>query len=349
MAKSATLAELAELVGGKVIGDPGVVLTGVAPLDLAGSGQISFLTNPKYRSKLADCGAGAIIVHPGLEHELDRPLLLVKNPYLAFAKVLSWFVGDVEAGYGVSPQAHVDPQARVADDVAISPGCVIGAGATIGRGSRLHPNVVIYPEAVIGEDCLLHANVTVREGCLLGNRVILQPGAVIGSDGFGYAPDGEVYFKIPQVGRVILEDDVEIGACACVDRGTLGDTRIGRGCKIDNQVHIAHNVEVGEHSVLTAQVGVAGSARIGRHAIFGGQSAVAGHVRVGDNVTVAGRGGVTRNVEDNQNLAGLPMQPHREWLKSSMCLPHLPEMRRELQRLKQQLAELQGKLDKEQG
>ena len=349
MAKSATLAQLAELVGGKVFGEPGLVLSGVAPLDQAGSGQVSFLANPKYRSKLAACRAGAIIVHPGLEHELDRPLLLASNPYLAFAKVLAWFAEETAAEYGVSPEAHVDPQAMVAEDVAISPGCVIGAGAVIGRGSRLHPNVVIYPDVVIGEDCLLYANVTVREKCRLGNRVILQPGAVIGSDGFGYAPDGEVYYKIPQVGRVILEDDVEIGACACVDRGTLGDTRIGRGCKIDNLVQVAHNVEIGENSILVSQVGIAGSARIGRHATFGGQSGVAGHVKVGSNVVVAGRGGVTNDVEDNQTLAGFPVQAHREWLKSAMCLPHLPEMRRELQRLKQQLAEMQEKLDREQG
>jgi UDP-3-O-[3-hydroxymyristoyl] glucosamine N-acyltransferase len=229
----------------------------------------------------------------------------------------------------------------------ISAGCVIGAGVHIGAGSILHPHVTIYPQAEIGSDCLIHAGVVVRERCVLGDRVIIQPNAVIGSDGFGYAPDGPRYARIPQIGRVIIEDDVEVGACTCLDRGTLGDTHIRRGTKIDNLVQIGHNTRIGEDCILVSQVGISGSTEIGRHCTFGGQSATSGHLKVGDNVTIAGRGGVTGNVDANQVMAGLPLQPHREWLKTAMTMTHLPEMRRELQQLRQRLEALENHLPEE--
>jgi UDP-3-O-[3-hydroxymyristoyl] glucosamine N-acyltransferase len=193
----------------------------------------------------------------------------------------------------------------------------------------------------------VYAGVVIRERCVLGDRVIVQPNAVIGSDGFGFAPDGQRYVKIPQVGRVIVEDDVEIGACSCIDRGTLGDTRIGRGTKIDNLVQVAHNVQVGDDCILVSQSGIAGSSVVGRHCTFGGQAAVAGHLKLGDNVTIAGRGGVTNDVASNQVMAGLPLMPHREWLKSAMTMTHLPEMRRELRQLRQRLLELENRNVKE--
>ncbi len=338
--RTASLGELADLVGGRVSGDSSTLIYGVASLDSAGSGEITFLSNPKLKALLPESQAAAIVVVAALDGVVDKPLLLVDNPYLAFARLLTFFRVPEFKALGVSPQAEVHPEADVADDVTISAGCVVGAGARIAGGTTLHPNVVVYPEAVIGTDCILHAGCIVREECQIGDRVILQPGAIIGSDGFGFAPDGERYCKIPQVGRVVLEDDVEIGACATIDRGTLGDTRICRGAKLDNLVHIAHNVQIGEDSILVAQVGVAGSARIGRHCTFGGQVAVAGHVKLGDNVTIAGRGGVTKDVADGAALAGLPAIPHRDWLKASTSMVHLPEMRRELAQLKKQVAEL---------
>ncbi|MDH3998681.1 MAG: UDP-3-O-(3-hydroxymyristoyl)glucosamine N-acyltransferase [Desulfuromonadales bacterium] len=342
-----TLADLAELVEGRVSGDPSTPISGLASLDSAGPEEITFLSNPKLRDKIAGCQAGAIIVPPALDGAVDRPLLLSDNPYLAFAKILTYFVAPPHQPQGIMPGAQVHPEAKVADGVTISPGCVVGAGASIGSGTFLQPNVVVYADAEIGEDCLLHANVTVREGCKLGNRVILQPGVVIGGDGFGFAPDGRAYFKIPQVGHVVLEDDVEVGACSCVDRGTLGITRIARGSKIDNLVQVAHNVEVGEDCILVSQVGIAGSTKLGAHCTFGGQAAVAGHLTLGENVTIAGRGGVTNDVAANQSLAGLPAMPHREWLKATMTVPHLPEMRRELKRLKAQVEKLTNQLSKD--
>ncbi|MBE0596428.1 MAG: UDP-3-O-(3-hydroxymyristoyl)glucosamine N-acyltransferase [Desulfuromonadales bacterium] len=339
----ATLRELAELVGGSVVGDSEAEVTRVAPLDSAGEGEITFVASAKYLPRLQHSRATAIIVTPGVEQP-GRNLLVCRNPYLAFAKVLTLLQGGRPEPRGVLPGATVHPGAILAPEVTVHPGCVIGDRVQVGRGTILYPGVILYEEVVVGADCTLHAGVVVRERCRLGDRVIVQPSAVIGSDGFGYAPDGERYVKIPQVGIVIIEDDVEIGAATCIDRAALGVTRIGRGTKIDNLVQIGHNVEIGEDTILVSQVGIAGSSRIGRHCTFGGQSAVAGHLTVGDHVTIGGRGGVTNDVESNQILSGLPVMPHREWLKAAMTFSKLPQMRKEIQRLKKQLDEFAMKL-----
>ncbi|NOY14185.1 MAG: UDP-3-O-(3-hydroxymyristoyl)glucosamine N-acyltransferase [Deltaproteobacteria bacterium] len=336
----AALKQLAELIGADLRGNPDLVIHRVYPIDQAQAGDITFVANPKYLSKLETCQASAVIVAPGV----DAPglnLLIAANPYLAFAKILTFLQGPAESGKGVMPGALVADSADLADSVTVYPGAVVGENVKIGAGTILHPGVVVYADAVIGSDCLLHAGAIVREGCRLGSRVILQPAAVIGADGFGFAPDGAGYYKIPQVGIVVLEDDVEIGACSCVDRAALGETRIGRGTKLDNLVQIGHNAEIGEDSILVSQSGIAGSSRIGRHCTFGGQSAVAGHVTIGDNVTIGARGGASGNVEPNQVLSGLPLLPHKQWLRMSMTLPKLPEMRKELQQLKKRLAELE--------
>jgi UDP-3-O-[3-hydroxymyristoyl] glucosamine N-acyltransferase len=343
-----SLGVLAGLVGGQVRGNADLLISGVAPLDRAGEGMISFLANPKFRGQLETTRAAAVIVHPALDGVIDRPLLLCANPYLAFAKILSYFHPGPILPQGILAGAILDPTARVAATATVSSGCVVGAGAQIGDDTVLHANVTIYPGVVIGANCIVHAGVVIREQCILGDRVIVQPNAVIGSDGFGFAPDGQHYQKIPQVGRVIIEDDVEIGACTCLDRGTLGDTQIRRGTKIDNLVQIGHNTQIGEDCILVAQVGISGSTELGRHCTFGGQSATAGHLKVGDNVTIAARGGVSGNVDANQVMAGLPLMPHREWLKAAMTMTHLPEMRRELHQLKQRLQLLEDQLIEEQ-
>ncbi len=335
----ATLAELAQLVDGTVSGDPTATIERLAPIDKAGPGEITFLANPKYLSLLPNCQAAAIIVAPGVEAP-GKNLLVCANPYLAFAKILTCLHVPRPACKGVMAGAQVDPSAEIASGVTLYPGCVVGARVKIGAGSILHPGVVLYDGVVVGEESLLHANVVVREGCRLGNRVIVQPGAVIGSDGFGFAPDGEAYYKIPQIGIVVIEDDVEIGSATCIDRAALGVTRIGRGSKIDNLVQVAHNVEIDENTVVVSQVGISGSSRIGKHCTLGGQVGVAGHLRIGDNVTVAARGGVTGNVSGNQILAGFPVIPHKEWLKAASSFNKLPEMRKEISRLKRQLEEL---------
>jgi UDP-3-O-[3-hydroxymyristoyl] glucosamine N-acyltransferase len=335
------------VVGGQVRGNADLLISGGAPLARAGSGEISFLANPKFRGQLEETRAAVVIVHPSLDGAAERPLLLCANPYLAFARILAYFHPTPSLPQGVHPAATVDPLAVVAPTATISAGCVVGAGARIGSGSVLHANVTVYPDAEIGSDCTVYSGAVIRERCVIGNRVILQPNAVVGSDGFGFAPNGQRYEKIPQVGRVIVEDDVEIGACSCIDRGTLDDTRIGRGTKIDNLVQIAHNVQVGEDGIIVAQSGIAGSTEIGRHCTFGGQSATSGHLRVGDNVSIAARGGVSNHVDSNQVMAGFPLMPHREWKKMAMTMTHLPEMRKELHRLKQQLLALENNLREE--
>ncbi len=340
-----TLKELADAVGGEVVGDEGVQIRNVAPIEVAGDGDITFIANPKYLSWLGRTRASAVIVAGGVE-STDKPLLLVSNPYLAFAKVLTLLRGGRPEPRGILTGAVVDPSASVAETATIHPGCVVAEGCRVGAGTILYPGVVLYANVTIGDDCTLHAGSIVREGCRLGNRVTLQPNAVIGSDGFGFAPDGERYFKIPQVGIVEIEDDVEIGSATCVDRATLGVTRIRRGAKIDNLVQIAHNVEIGEDTVIVSQVGISGSTRVGRHCTFGGQVGVAGHLKIGDNVTIGARGGVPGDVKSNQILSGAPVMPHKEWLKASMSFAKLPEMRKELGRLKRQLEALEMHINK---
>ncbi|MFA5515958.1 MAG: UDP-3-O-(3-hydroxymyristoyl)glucosamine N-acyltransferase [Desulfuromonadales bacterium] len=341
---AATLRDLAELVGGTVVGNPEVCIRRVASIDAGGEGDITFVSNPKYLPRLHECSAAAIIVTSAVQAP-GRNLLIAANPYLAFAKIQAFLQGPMPAPQGILPGVHVHPGAVLAEGITVHPGCVIGDGAKIGKGTILYPGVVVYDNVVIGEDCIVHSGVVVREGCRIGNRVVLQPSAIIGSDGFGFAPDGERYFKIPQVGIVVIEDDVEIGAATCIDRAALGVTRIRQGVKIDNLVQIAHNVEIGENTLIVSQVGIAGSSRVGRHCTLGGQSGIAGHLTVGDNVMIAGRGGVSNNVGDNQVLSGLPAIPHKTWLKAAMTFAKLPEMRKELHQLKKKLAEIamQGK------
>jgi len=335
----ATLRELAALVGGRVVGDPEQQVGRLTSIDQAGPGDITFVSKPKYLKLLGQSKASAVMVN----EEVPAPMALIvcPNPYLAFARVLQRLHVQRPEPRGVLEGACVDPSAKLADQVTIHPGCVIGARVEIGAGTIVYPNVVIYSDVTIGRDCTLHAGSVIREGSRLGNRVILQPAAVIGSDGFGFAPDGERYEKIPQIGIVVIEDDVEVGAGSCIDRAALGETRLKQGVKLDNLVQIAHNVVVGEHTVMASQAGIAGSTVIGRHCTFGGQSAAAGHIRIGDNLTVGGRGGVTGDIDGNQVVSGVPAMPHKEWLKASMSYGRLPEMRKELNRLKRQIEELQ--------
>nr|WP_320048175.1 UDP-3-O-(3-hydroxymyristoyl)glucosamine N-acyltransferase [uncultured Desulfuromonas sp.] len=342
----ATLKQLAALIDGNVLGDDSLEITRLAPIDGAGPGDITFIANPKYLPYLGQTSASAVLVDRPLDRK-DIAYLVCKNPYLAFAKVLTHLNVKRPEPLGVLPGAHVADSAVLGQGITIYPGVFIGEHVEIGDGAILYPNVVVYDNVKIGQDCLIHAGCIIREGSQIGNRVILQPNAVIGSDGFGFAPDGEAYYKIPQVGIVVLEDDVEIGAATCIDRAAMGVTRIGHGTKLDNMVQIAHNVTVGPHTVMAAQAGVAGSAKVGRHCTFGGQSAIAGHIEVGDNLTLGGRGGVTGNIEGNQVVSGVPAIPHRDWLKSSMVFSHLPKMKKEITALKRQLEALQAFVEKE--
>lgn len=338
-----SLAELAEHVGGTVIGDASVMLGKVAALGQAGPEDISFLTNPRYRQFLPQCRAGAVIVEPGVAHESGVKINFLEcaDPYLAFAKILQLFSPAKSFRAGVSGQAFVDPTAVLAEGVSILAHAFVGARARVGAGSVLYPGVYIGPDAQVGAGCELHPNVVVRDHCRLGNRVILHAGVVIGSDGFGYAGRGAEHVKIPQVGIVVVEDDVEIGANTTVDRATLGETVIGKGAKIDNLVQIAHNVVVGEHSVIAAQAGIAGSAKLGKNVTLAGQVGVVNHIKIGDGAIIGPQSGVAQSVLPGAVLSsGITAAPHPVWLKVMVLLPQLPKLWNSVRALERQVARL---------
>ena len=269
MTPTRTLRELAEYLGGKVIGDETVAVNGLAPLENAGPDKITFLANPKYAAKVATTGAGGVLMAPGGER-YGRSVIELANPYLGFAKLLTLFYTAPRPDLGVSPQACVAADARLGEGVSVYPGASIGSGVVIGSRCVVHPGAVIYAGVTIGNDTVIHANAVIRERCRIGSRCIIQPGAVIGSDGFGYAPDGTGYYRIPQIGIVVLEDDVEIGANTTIDRAALETTLVRRGTKLDNLVQVAHNCQIGEDCMIVSQVGISGSAKIGNHVTLGG-------------------------------------------------------------------------------
>jgi len=346
MHQSKTLKELAEFLGGTVRGDETCRVNGLAPLEAAGPDKITFLANPKYAAKVATTGAGAVLMAPGGE-SYGRNVIEVANPYLCFAKLLNLFYVQPHAPRGVLPEAVVGTGVALGDDISVYPGAVIGDNVTIGDRCIIHPGAVLYPGVVIGDDTTIHANAVIRERCRVGRRCVIQPGAVVGSDGFGYAPDGRGYYPIPQIGIVVLEDDVEIGANSCVDRAALEVTLIKRGTKVDNLVQIAHNCQIGEDTMLCSQVGISGSAKIGNHVTLTGQVGVAGHLTIGDNVMVGAKSGVPSSLEANAGYSGIPALPHKQWLRSMAVVAALPDLKKSVTALEKKIAELESKLVKE--
>jgi UDP-3-O-[3-hydroxymyristoyl] glucosamine N-acyltransferase len=349
------LAELAARVGGEVAGDGGLRLEGVAPLEEATPSQISFFSNKKYRRAFEASRAGAVVVDPGIEVPEGRNVLRVRNAYLAFAKIATLFHPPREALPEVAPSAVIHPSARVHPGAQVMPLASVGPGAEVGARTILHPGVQVGEGARIGEDCILYPNAVVREGCVIGNRVILQPGCVIGSDGFGFAfdPEGEGkgprHFKVPQTGIVVVEDDVEIGANTCVDRATLGVTRIGRWAKIDNLVQIAHNVEVGPLCLLVSQSGVAGSTKLGMGVVAAAQAGIVGHLEIGAGAKIGAQAGVINDVEPGETVLGSPARPYALVTKNLATFDHLAEMRKELRELRKELDRLRAAQPKEGG
>jgi len=338
-----TLKELAAWVQGSVIGDEEVEIHGVAPIEDAKEGELTFIANPKYLSKLAETRASAVIVSPEVTSS-PKPLLRVKSPYLAFAKVLTLFSQKPYRAGGVDPKASISATAQLGKDLTVFPFVTIGDGCRIGDRVTLYPGVCVGDHSSIGDDSVLHPNVSVYAGMVIGQRVILHSGVVVGSDGFGYAKEGKKNLKIPQVGKVIIEDDVEIGANTSIDRGALGNTVIRRGVKIDNLVQIAHNVVIGEDSIIVAQVGISGSTKIGSNVTLAGQVGLAGHIQIGDNVQVGAQSGVGQDLPPSQAYSGSPAIPHREWLRMAMSLPKVPEMRRVLTDIGKRLAKIEEAL-----
>lgn len=335
-----TLSEIAAFLQGSVVGDGAVEIRDIKGLDEAGEGDLTFLANPRYRKKVASTAASAVLVKAPVEGT-GKNFLVVKDPYAALARLLALFYPEEQEFRGVSPDAFIGPGAVVAEGATVYPRAYVGRGARIGRGSVLYPGVYLGPEASVGEDSILYPNVTVYRRCIIGSRVILHAGVVVGSDGFGFANPGIENRKVPQVGIVQIDDDVEIQANTTIDRGTLGKTWIQRGAKIDNLVQIAHNVVVGENSIVVAQVGISGSTRLGKRVIIGGQAGLVGHIQVGDNVMIAARAGINKDIPASRIMSGAPAMPHQEWLRLNAHITRLPEMHRTVMELKKRIEELE--------
>jgi len=346
MEHSYKLERLAREIGGTVLGDGTLLVTGIAPLDAARAGDLTFVTNPRYADQALSTQASAILCGgeiPGAA----KPLLLVPNPYAALAKLINLFHPVKPQVPGIQPGAWVDPKARVHPLASVFPGATVSAGAVVGPRSILYPGVFIGVQAVVGEDCLLYSNVTLRENCRLGNRVVLQPGAVVGSDGFGFAPDGDQYVKIPQVGNVVIEDDVELGANVCVDRAVLGTTKIGRGSKLDNLIQVGHNVVIGENTVMAALTGISGSTQVGNHVVMGGQVGIAGHLKIGNRVTLATRTGVMEDLPEEGVYWGSPSSKMAVEMKNVASYRQLPELIKRVRSLERGLEEMRARKNDE--
>lgn len=328
------------MVEGEVVGSGEVEIHGVAGIREAKPGDITFVANSRYEEYLDTTAASAVIGSRALA--CKKPLVRVENPYLAYLKILNVFAEGMIPVYprGVHETAVIDPDATIGEDVGIGPFCQVGRGARIGRGTTILCGTFVGEHVTIGEDCLLYPNVTVRERTQIGDRVILQPGAVIGADGFGFAKDGSTHQKVPQIGRVVIEDDVEVGANTCVDRATTGETRVRKGTKIDNLVQVAHNVVLGEDCIIAAQAGISGSTELGRNVVLAGQAGLVGHITLGDGAVVGAQGGVTKSIPAGTTVSGYPAREHsfarRLWAHTAQ-LPELFRRVRELEKLVEEL------------
>lgn len=339
------LGEIALALGTEIVGDPDLEITGAAPIETAQSGQLTFLSNPKYTKHVATTNASAIILQDADNLPSHLSALVSPNPYLVFAQTLDLFHQPIEHPSGVHELAQVSSSARIGLDVSIGPFVVIGDDAVIGDRVTILSHTTIYPGTAIGDDCFIHSHCVVRERCVLGQRVILQNGVVVGSDGFGYAKKSDhSWFKIPQTGGVILEDDVEVGAGSVIDRATIGSTVVRRGAKIDNLVQVGHSSTVGEDTLLCAQVGLAGSTQVGNQVILGGQVGAAGHLKIGDRVIATAQTGIPNSVPDDRIISGYPAIENRAWLKSSAVFAQLPSLQREMRQMKARIEELESRL-----
>jgi UDP-3-O-[3-hydroxymyristoyl] glucosamine N-acyltransferase len=340
------LSELAKLTDARVEGSSDdIEIAGAAGLDEATAGDVTFLANPRYTPRVNTTKASVIYLSEDAKIERDHiAVLRTKDPYLAYTRALRLFYAEPAVEPSIHPSAVVDPTARIAERVSIGARSVIGAEVEIGPGVQIHPNATIYREVKIGRDSLIHSGVAIRERTLIGERVIIHNNAVIGCDGFGYAKDEEKHWlKIPQTGRVVIEDDVEIGAGTTIDRASVGESRIGRGSKIDNLVQIGHSCTVGEDTLLCAQVGLAGSSHIGSRVILAGQAGVAGHLKIGDDVVLTAKSATSHDIPPGKVISGIPAFDNKDWLRSTAAFRRLGEMYRLLKDLERRLLKLENR------
>ena len=342
------LKDLALAVNARLDGPGDIEITSVAGLHEATPGCVTFIAGNQYLKDLARSRATAAFV-PLDAPPLQLPTLRVKNPKLAFAQALSLFFVPPYVPVGISDKAAIGKDVHIGKEPSIHPFVTVADGARIGDRVTLYPGVSVGKDSAVDDDSVIHPQVSIGDRVTIGKRVIIHAGTVLGSDGFGFVTDGGRHHKIPQVGGVVIEDDVEIGGNCTIDRATLGNTVIKQGTKLDNQVHVAHNVTIGEHCLIAGQVGIAGSSTLGNHVVFGGQVAVKDHTVVGDRVMAGGKAVIAKDVEAGQAVAGFYAMPVREWLKVQAVLPRLPEMKKLITSLEQQVVELQSKIAEKQG
>ena len=333
------LSELAQLTGARVEGNSDDIdIHGAAGLDEAASGQITFLANPRYTPRVNTTCASAIFLSEDAQTDRYIAILRVKDAYLAYTRALRIFHPEPQLEPHIHPAAVIDASARVGTGVAIGAGAVIGRNVEIADGVCIHPNVTIYEDVEIGKDSTIHSGVAIRERTVIGERVVIHNNSVIGCDGFGYAKDEQKrWLKIPQTGRVVIEDDVEIGAGTTIDRASVGESRIGRGTKLDNLVQIGHSCTVGEDSLLCAQVGLAGSSHIGNRVILAGQAGVAGHLTIGDDVVLTAKSATSHDIPAGKVISGIPAFDNKDWLRSTAAFRRLGQIQRSVRELERRM------------
>ena len=340
--------QIATFIQGEIVGDENATVHTFAKIEEGIPGAISFLSNPKYTPYIYETQSSIVLVNKDFvpEQEVKATLIKVDNAYESLAKLLNLYEQSKPKRVGIDSLAFVAETAKIGKDVYIAPFACIGEHAEVGDNTVIHPHVTIGSGAQIGSDCIIYANATVYHDCRVGNHCILHSGCVIGADGFGFAPTPEGYEKIPQIGITILEDHVEIGANTCVDRATMGATIVHSGVKLDNLIQVAHNDEIGSHTVMAAQVGVAGSTKIGEWCMFGGQVGLAGHIKVGDKVGIGAQAGVPGNIKSNEKIMGTPAINAKNFMKSSAVYKKLPEMYAALNSMQKEIEELKKQLNK---
>lgn len=341
-----TAEQIAALVQGKIEGDPQAKINSFTKIEGGKPGAISFLSNSKYINYIYDTQSSVVLVDESLQ--LERPvkatLIRVKNAYEAVAKLMQMYVSMKPKKKGIDSLAFIDPSAKVGKDCYIGPFVAIGPNVTIGDGCVLHPHVTIGENATIGNNTEIYSNAVVYHDCRVGSECILHAGCVIGADGFGFAPTEHGYDKIPQLGIVIIEDNVEIGANTCVDRSTMGSTMVRKGVKLDNLVQIAHNTDIGANTVMSSQVGIAGSTKVGEWCMFGGQVGIAGHITIGNHVQLGAQSGVPSSLKDNQSLIGTPPLTMTNYFRSQAIFKRLPDMYRQMNEMQKTIEELKKQI-----
>jgi UDP-3-O-[3-hydroxymyristoyl] glucosamine N-acyltransferase len=339
------LSELASLTGAQVEAEANEIeIIGAAGLDEARDGHVTFLANPRYTPRVNTTQATAIYLGPDVQTERQIPILRVKDPYLAYTRALRIFYPEPVVEPFIDPSAVIHPSARIANNVAIGPCVVIGKNVEIDEDVVIYPNATIYDDVQIGRGSVIHSGVAIRERTVIGQRVVIHNNSVVGCDGFGYAKDEERrWLKIPQAGRVVIEDDVEIGAATTIDRASVGESRIGRGSKLDNLVQIGHSCTIGEDTLLCAQVGLAGSSHIGNRVILAGQAGVAGHLTIGDDVVLTAKSATSHDIPPGKVISGIPAFDNRDWLRATAAYRRLGDMARTVRDLEKRIKELETK------